>query len=278
MRIKVIIVFLCALFVAVLPLFSGGSGEIKYDYNELSNIVDNTKTTTSGVTKLSQDYVVKNVNDINTKISNLKKTFDSDPEEGKKTLSDAKLMDSYLNSLKSIIKFYDEITKQEDSVKSNLKKYKESIEKYEGTISVMNKDEHQKLDALEKELKSLNYGKTDMDQKLYDVKQKSLLQQIDYCHKRLDALETFSTNYNKIRPEIEKIDGEIDFFVETIKATRDVYQAAYDTAVLYKNLKYAYDSLKELIGLEEISRSIQQSWVDLSDIIEALEKALNDSF
>lgn len=267
MKKMVIFVLLALLF--LFSIFPSGEKEYKYSIDDMGEIVKSTKGITSGIKKLSDNYVIRNTKKSNELLSSLHKDIESNKfffiEK-----NDEDKVEAFLKGLKTASDFYKDVTSDK-----NVRKTKTLLLSYYDDVKYFSENVNAILEETKSELRQLNteyeYLKEVISKsgtnRESEKKIASYEKQIKFTEMAIDLLEDFSPTYERLLPPIEKIEDDIDFFILTLKETAKVFDSAYRTAELSKNILNAYDVIEELGNLNSLSDDMQNSWGDLEVIV-----------
>jgi len=274
MKIKnCIIIFILIIF----PAFYVHSNGVQEENITINEIISETKEITDDVKDLSDNYIIKNVKKYNKLISDIKNSIDSNAFFFFSKSEKSKL-NIFIKGLKEMTDFYKEITSEEnkDQVKNELLSYIDSVQMYKIELENLLFQEENEKKKLKNELEMEIVKKTSSNIKDFEIIIESLNQRIKYSERRISMMETFIDRYSKIEPIINDASNTIDDFIFTLEQTGMIYESAYKTAEMGRDISIAYNTIGEFISLETLSLEIQNSWVELESIISDLTNELNN--
>ncbi len=241
---------------------------ITYDTVYVRTITDNTKANMEKVQALSENYVIKNAKRANKLIEDMKNKLEKNKPEKKQILF-------FIKQLKSIIHFYEEITseKRVESTKNELIGYYNATEKFYNDIDKILENLGMELQQLYTQRNSLS---ADDNSRENELRKLSLKNQIEFTDKAIEMLKTFKVCYSDLMPTLEKVQKDVNYFVLVIAESAKVYSKAVQAAELSQTITNAFDTLKQLQELNNLSEQITESWQNLKSITEKLSKIQQD--
>lgn len=265
------ILLLITLF-ALGQIFASGNKEYDFTLQDMDKVVKGTQEVSRGIKKLSDNYVVKNAKKANEVLASIR----TDIESNKFLFvekSDKDKVDTFLVGLKKAEDFYTGVTSEKNvaNTKASLLSYYIDVQNFSNNVREMLSDTENELKQLNKDYEALSRdiakkGTSRESEKKSD----SLERQIRFTEQRVEMLINFSPSYEGLMPAITKIEEDIDFFILTLKESAKVFNSAYRTVELSKNILNAYDVIEELNNLNSLSDDIQKSWEDLEAIVDNL--------
>ena len=250
------------------------SGNKEYDFTlqDMDKVVKGTQDVSKGIKKLSENYIVKNAKKANELLASIRTEIESNKfifiEK-----SDRDRVNSFLAGLKKAEDFYTSVTSEKNvaKTKESLLSYYIEVQNFSVNVQKMLRDTENELKQLNKDYEALNRdiakkGSSRESEKQID----SLERQIRFTEQRVEMLTNFSPSYEGLMPAISKIEEDIDFFILTLRESAKVFNSAYRTVELSKNILNAYDVIEELNNLNSLSDDIQKSWEDLEAIVDNL--------
>ena len=259
------------LFIVILPVFSNGTIEFNYEIGDFDKILETTNDLVNDFKDVSEDYIVTNTRIINSNLAIIRKQLSNDKNFWGNVKSDSKKLEEYLSGLKKMVSFYDDICKNETKVKERLTSDINKLYALSFNMENILYNEKKQLLTLTRERSTYDQTNSKMD---YSLEINSLDQQISYCKMRIDMIERFYEKYSSIEPELNKIYKAVDVFCNTIKESLKVFQAAYNTVKLSKDIYNSFLIQYDMSELDNLSENIQKSWIDLDFIVSDLASSL----
>jgi len=236
----------------------------------IKEVINGTVEVKENIKEISLEFIIENIQNANKLVSDLKEDVNSEGFfTGKK--SDDEKFEIIIEGTKELKDFYVELDSQNPEIKEKILNYKKDIVQYSISLQEKLRNEKSNLKNLKFDLKvAPNNYKNDK----LDIVTKSLEQRIKFSQKRVDMMNSFIKNYNKIEKILTKVDVNVDKFIFTIENTKLVYISAYKTLKLGKDIKTAYQNLEDLKSLEQLSDDMISSWKNLDTIVEKLTKQM----
>lgn len=236
--------------------------------SDIPKITKETKENVTGLRSLSENYVIKNVKKANKLLADTKKDLEKAEKKDKK-----KAIKIFVENYKEVVEFYRDVTKTEkvEKIKEDLLSYYKDTVKFYEDLEIMEKNLGVEKEDYSSKLKLFGDATSREDK----LKKQTLEQQVKYVGQQEKMIRDFKIHYGKLIPEMEKVQSDVDYFVETLKETSKVYETAYRTAELSMNISNAIDNIQELNELGNLTNDIMDSWKNLDSILDTLTEITN---
>ncbi len=231
--------------------------------SDIPEITKETKENVTGLKNLSENYVIKNIKKANKYLEETNRNLMLTEKKDKK-----KALKEFVQNYKEIVEFYVDVTKEQNviKIKQELMGYYDetvlfcdSLAKMEEDLKIFKEDCLVQIKACEKETT-----------KESAVKKARLEAEYRNAERQEKMIRDFKNNYQRLIPEMKKVQSDVDFFIFTLQETAKVYESAYRTVELSMNISNAIDNIQELTSLDELTNEVMTSWENLDGILDSL--------
>ena len=231
--------------------------------SDIPEITKETKENVTGLKTLSENYVIKNIKKANKYLEETNRNLMLTEKKDKK-----KALKEFVQNYKEIVEFYVDVTKEQNviKIKQELMGYYDetvlfcdSLAKMEEDLKIFKEDCLAQIKVCEKETS-----------KESAVKKARLEAEYKNAERQEKMISDFKNNYQRLIPEMKKVQSDVDFFIFTLQETAKVYESAYRTVELSMNISNAIDNIQELTSLDELTNEVMTSWENLDGILDSL--------
>ena len=276
-KIRFLAIILCSAAVWGTTLNASAQSETIFDVlkNKLAGnekppsveeIIQETKEIKDEVKDLSQNYVIESIKKYNKMIADIRTEVNSKSwfiyEK-----TDAEKFQVILDGIEEMKDFYNRLNKEKQDVRKEMFSYIESVKSFSKELDRKIPEEKREKERLEREYNNID-PKYSAEEK--EIKRNGLRKRITFCERRVKILQDFTKNYYKLSPILEDARKSIDKFIFIIEESAGVYNDAYRTLKLQKDISNAYRTIDELKSLDYLSENIMKSWEDLENIVNIL--------
>ena len=259
--------------IPILAEKSVASRALEYVFGEkeltIEEIVDETQEIKDDVKGLSKEYVIDNVKKYNSMTSEMRSEVNS-KDWFLFEKEDSEKFEIILDGIGEISDFYNDLAERRDAVKKKLKSYINDIQNFEDTIDNKVANEELINNNLLLDLEKLNINVS--NSKRHKIKKLNLSKRLEFSRRRIEMLVSFKENYSKLLPVMSSANQSIDDFIFVVIQSSSVYDDAYKTLKLQKDINDAYRTLDDLNSLDYLSNDIVKSWSDLESIVDTLSQ------
>ena len=236
---------------------------------EIPTITKKTKENVTGLKSLSENYVIENVKKANQLLADTNKNLQKAEKKDKKNI-----LKTFVNDYKEIVDFYVDITNEKKvlKIKNELLEYYENTIEFYDNLSVMENDLKIFKENCLAQIKTYDEIELSKEDKLIKSRIEA---EYNHAEKQEKMIRDFKTNYERLIPEMKKVEDDIDYFILTLQETAKIYESAYRTVELSMNISNAIDNIQEFTSLNDLSDEVMKSWDNLDGILDNLTDLTN---
>lgn len=219
-----------------------------------SAIAEDVKTDSSDVF----DEIQRNID----LVSKLKTEIQNDQMNGKQPS-----LKSVIKDIQVVADSYNNLASQRDDIRKAMLKKVSNLEKMRDTVDDEIQILRERKSGYLEQVRTLDNSNAEV----YRTRQKALSQAVSYINKSISLWERFNEIQSGIIIETSDISDKIDLFLSMIESSSILFNEALNLLQLQADIEEAIRLFSsDLPKLEELTKSMEQSWGELDSLINAM--------
>lgn len=219
-----------------------------------SAIAEDVKTDSSDVF----DEIQRNID----LVSKLKTEIQNDQMNGKQPS-----LKSVIQDIQVVASSYNNLASQRDDIRKAMLKKVSNLEKMRDTVDDEIQILRERKSGYLEQVRTLDNSNAEV----YRTRQKALSQAVSYINKSISLWERFNEIQSGIIIETSDISDKIDLFLSMIESSSILFNEALNLLQLQADIEEAIRLFSsDLPKLEELTKSMEQSWGELDSLINAM--------